>query len=81
MPPRIAQFLHFLSKGSMTALGEGRPRPGSTIKSLPFGSFRIEDTYVITRTGSELVTRFDQQFIPRAFSWAENGRATAGGRR
>jgi Xaa-Pro aminopeptidase len=40
----------------------------SYFKGLPFGSFRIEDTYFITKTGSELVTSFNQDFIPRAFS-------------
>jgi Xaa-Pro aminopeptidase len=39
----------------------------SYFKGLPFGSFRIEDTYIITKKGSESATIFNQTFIPRAF--------------
>ena len=39
----------------------------SYFKGLPFGSFRIEDTYVITKKDSELVTKFNQDFIPLTF--------------
>jgi len=34
---------------------------------LPWGSFRIEDTLAITADGSERLTTFNQQFIPRYF--------------
>ena len=36
-------------------------------KDLPFGSFRIEDTYFITKNGSERVTRFNHDYIPQRF--------------
>lgn len=39
----------------------------SYFKGLPFGSFRIEDTYVITKKDSELVTKFNQDFILLTF--------------
>ncbi len=34
---------------------------------MPWGSFRIEDTLAITADGSERLTTFNQQFIPRYF--------------
>ncbi len=36
-------------------------------KGLPWGSFRIEDTFVVRRDGAELMTTFNQGFIPRMF--------------
>ena len=33
-------------------------------KDLPWGAFRIEDTYIIRRDGAELVTKFNQKYIP-----------------
>jgi Xaa-Pro aminopeptidase len=36
-------------------------------KGLPWGSFRIEDTFIIRRDGAELATTFNRDFIPRMF--------------
>ncbi|MGM0365945.1 MAG: M24 family metallopeptidase [Actinomycetota bacterium] len=36
-------------------------------KGLPWGSFRIEDTYIIRENGAELVTTFNKNFIPEKF--------------
>lgn len=36
-------------------------------KGLPWGSFRIEDTFIIRKDGAELVTTFNQDFIPKTF--------------
>jgi len=33
-------------------------------KDLPWGAFRIEDTYIIRRDGAEIVTNFNQKYIP-----------------
>jgi Xaa-Pro aminopeptidase len=37
-------------------------------KGLPWGSFRIEDTFLITAGGSEKLTTFNQGFIPKTFA-------------
>jgi len=36
-------------------------------KGLPWGSFRIEDTFIIRKEGAELATTFNKEFIPRVF--------------
>jgi Xaa-Pro aminopeptidase len=36
-------------------------------KGLPWGSFRIEDTFIIQKDGAELATTFNKDFIPGAF--------------
>jgi Xaa-Pro aminopeptidase len=36
-------------------------------KGLPWGSFRIEDTFIIRGDGAELATRFNQEYLPRTF--------------
>lgn len=36
-------------------------------KNLPWGSFRIEDTFIIRRDGAELATQFNKSFIPKIF--------------
>ena len=36
-------------------------------KGLPWGSFRIEDTFVIRENGAELLTTFNQGFIDKTF--------------
>jgi Xaa-Pro aminopeptidase len=36
-------------------------------KGLPWGSFRIEDTFLIRADGAELLTTFNREFIPRTF--------------
>ena len=36
-------------------------------KNLPWGSFRIEDTYIIRKDGAELATQFNKSFIPQLF--------------
>ena len=36
-------------------------------KGLPWGSFRIEDTFIIRRDGAELATKFNQGYLPRTF--------------
>ncbi len=36
-------------------------------KGLPWGSFRIEDTFVIRKSGAEVLTTFNQAFIPKTF--------------
>ena len=36
-------------------------------KDLPWGAFRIEDTYIIRKDGAELVTKFNQKYIPEFF--------------
>jgi Xaa-Pro aminopeptidase len=37
-------------------------------KGLPWGSFRIEDTFIITKDGAECVTTFNNNFIPKVFA-------------
>jgi Xaa-Pro aminopeptidase len=36
-------------------------------KGLPWGSFRIEDTFIIRRDGAEPATRFNERFLPATF--------------
>ncbi|MCL6086794.1 MAG: Xaa-Pro peptidase family protein [Actinobacteria bacterium] len=36
-------------------------------KGMSWGSFRIEDTYIIKKNGAELVTSFNEKFIPENF--------------
>ncbi len=36
-------------------------------KGLPWGSFRIEDTYIIRSGGAELITKFNEKFIKDTF--------------
>jgi Xaa-Pro aminopeptidase len=36
-------------------------------KGLPWGSFRIEDTYIIRNDGAELITGFNEKFIEETF--------------
>ena len=36
-------------------------------KGLPWGSFRIEDTFIIRKDGAELATQFNKSFIPKIF--------------
>jgi Xaa-Pro aminopeptidase len=36
-------------------------------KGLPWGSFRIEDTFIIRGDGAELVTKFNRDYIPKTF--------------
>jgi Xaa-Pro aminopeptidase len=36
-------------------------------KNLPWGSFRIEDTFIIRKDGAELATQFNKSFIPQLF--------------
>jgi Xaa-Pro aminopeptidase len=36
-------------------------------KNLPWGSFRIEDTFIIRKDGAELATQFNKSFIPKMF--------------
>ena len=36
-------------------------------KNLPWGSFRIEDTFIIRKDGAELATKFNKSFIPQLF--------------
>ncbi len=36
-------------------------------KGMSWGSFRIEDTYIITKNGAETVTKFNEEFIPKNF--------------
>ncbi len=36
-------------------------------KGLPWGSFRIEDTFIIHADGAELATTFNQGYLPRTF--------------
>ncbi|MHB1275745.1 MAG: M24 family metallopeptidase, partial [Candidatus Humimicrobiaceae bacterium] len=36
-------------------------------KDLSWGSFRIEDTYIIKKNGPELVTNFNEKFISERF--------------
>jgi Xaa-Pro aminopeptidase len=38
------------------------------LTGLPWGSFRIEDTYIVKKDGAELLTRFNQSYIPETFS-------------
>jgi len=33
-------------------------------KDLPWGAFRIEDTYIIRENGAELITKFNEKYIP-----------------
>jgi len=37
-------------------------------KGLPWGSFRIEDTFIIREDGAELATKFNKDFIPATFT-------------
>lgn len=37
------------------------------IKGLSWGSFRIEDTFVIRKNGTEMLTSFNNKYIPKAF--------------
>ena len=37
-------------------------------KDLPWGSFRIEDTFIIRESGAELVTGFNKKYIPKTFA-------------
>ena len=37
------------------------------LTNLPWGSFRIEDTYIIRKNGAELLTKFNQEYIPETF--------------
>jgi len=37
-------------------------------KGMSWGSFRIEDTYIITNSGAEAVTDFNEKFVPERFS-------------
>lgn len=37
------------------------------LKSLPWGSFRIENTYIINKDGAECVTYFNEQFINKTY--------------
>lgn len=37
------------------------------IKGLPWGSFRIEDTFVVRKNGAEMLTSFNKKYIPEAF--------------
>jgi Xaa-Pro dipeptidase len=37
-------------------------------KNLPWGSFRIEDTFIIRKDGAELATQFNKNFIPTMFT-------------
>jgi Xaa-Pro aminopeptidase len=37
-------------------------------KGLPWGSFRIEDTFIIRKDGAELATHFNKDFIPQLFT-------------
>lgn len=37
-------------------------------KGLPWGSFRIEDTFIINEKGAEMVTGFNEVYIPIAFN-------------
>lgn len=39
-------------------------------KNLPFGSFRLEDTYVITATGVKRMTSYSEKNIPLVFGFA-----------
>ena len=36
-------------------------------KGLPWGSFRIEDTFIIRKHGAELATKFNREFVPATF--------------
>ena len=36
-------------------------------KDLPFGSFRIEDTYVVSKNGAEIITDFNIEFLKNFF--------------
>lgn len=36
-------------------------------KGLPWGSFRIEDTFIIRKDGAEFATKFNQKYIPKHF--------------
>lgn len=36
-------------------------------KGLPWGSFRIEDTFIIVKDGAELATTFNQNYIPNMY--------------
>jgi Xaa-Pro aminopeptidase len=36
-------------------------------KGLPWGSFRIEDTFIIRGDGAERTTRFNQEYLPKTF--------------
>ena len=36
-------------------------------KGLPWGSFRIEDTFLINKNGAELLTSFNKDYIPKVF--------------
>jgi Xaa-Pro aminopeptidase len=36
-------------------------------KDLSWGSFRIEDTYIIRKNGPDLVTKFNEKFISERF--------------
>ncbi len=36
-------------------------------KGLPWGSFRIEDTFLVRAGGAELLTTFNREFIPKTF--------------
>ncbi len=36
-------------------------------KGLPWGSFRIEDTFIIRKEGAELATTFNREYIPKVF--------------
>ena len=37
------------------------------LTGLPGGSLRIEDTYIIRKDGSELLTKFNQDYIPETY--------------
>jgi Xaa-Pro aminopeptidase len=37
-------------------------------KGMSWGSFRIEDTYIINKNDTEAVTNFNEKFIPENFS-------------
>jgi Xaa-Pro aminopeptidase len=36
-------------------------------KGLPWGSFRIEDTFIIRKDGAELATMFNREYLPKVF--------------
>ena len=36
-------------------------------KGLPWGSFRIEDTFIIRKEGAEITTKFNKGFIPEMY--------------
>ena len=38
------------------------------LTGLPGGSLRIEDTYIIRKDGAELLTKFNQEYIPETFN-------------